>query len=294
MKEKQRMRNFMGCADEKIIKQKTPFPEDKDKNAERSVFHSALRVIMTAAGAVFLVWFILPAVIYGIVIPYNIFGMLMCLSVLFFFNYRAVFVKIRNAFYSKKLTGILWKIGRVCIYAFIIYAFLVSAVMGVCASIPPKENSSEIMLGAQVKGENPSLILYGRIKAGEEYLKNNPGSICVATGGLGDKATITEAQCMYNVMTADGIDPDRIFLEETAVNTKENIQLSYEIIRQQGASENIAVVSDGFHQARARLIARKLGISRGLGAVSADTNLILLPTYWVREWFALPFELLFR
>ena len=59
-------------------------------------------------------------------------------------------------------------------------------------------------------------------------------------------------------------------------------------------NENIAIVSDRFHQTRARLIARKSGITSHIGCVNAETNWIYLPTFWVREWFGLPYDLFFR
>lgn len=284
----------MNFTNEKNLKHKEMSPQKTAALVGRNVLYKIFRSFMCIAASVFLVWFILPIIVYGIVIPYNILGIIVCLLILFFYNSRTLFIFIRSAFYSKKATKVIWKTGKFLIYAFAIYAVIISIVMGVCASIPPAENSSAIMLGAQVKGENPSIILYDRIVAGEEYLNKNPESICVATGGLGDTAVITEAQCMYNVLTEHGIDPDRIFLEENAANTNENIKFSYDIIKSQGASENIAIVTDGFHQARARLIAVKQGVKGQIGAVSSQTNWILLPTYWVREWFGLPFELLLR
>lgn len=57
---------------------------------------------------------------------------------------------------------------------------------------------------------------------------------------------------------------------------------------------NIAIVTDGFHQLRVRIIARQLGIKENVGAVNSDTSLLYLPTFTVREWFALPYQVLFR
>ena len=162
------------------------------------------------------------------------------------------------------------------------------------SSVPPKENATEILLGAQVKGTRPTLTLYDRIMAGKKFMEQNSSVKCVASGGLGETATITEAQCMYNVLTQNGIHADRIYLENQATNTKENICFSYEIIQQNHLNENIAIVSDRFHQTRARLIARKSGITSHIGCVNAETNWIYLPTFWVREWFGLPYDLFFR
>ena len=52
------------------------------------------------------------------------------------------------------------------------------------------------------------------------------------------------------------------------------------------------LVSDGFHQYRAGLIAQKQGIEAG--AVSAQTPWYTLATYWMREIFALAQEILFH
>lgn len=259
-----------------------------------TIAYNIFRAFMVITACVFLVWFILPYIVYHILNAFNLMGIIACLFVITFYGARPLFKKLREKLYKKKITRILWKTVRFFIYAFASYAFIVSIIMTVCANIPPVQNASEIMLGAQVKGTQPTLSLYDRITAGRKFLEENPESICVATGGLGDTAEITEAQCMYNVLTSEGIDGNRIHLENNAINTKENIKFSYEIIKENSENENLAIVSDGFHQARARLIARKLGITSHIGAVSADTNWIYMPTFWVREWFALPYDLFFR
>lgn len=269
--------------------------QNNEKNIKvKTVCYGIFRVFMVALASLFLVWFLLPFFVYNILNAFNLMGIIACAYVIAFYGARPLFRKLKDKFYKKKLSRILWKIGRFFIYAFAIYGFVISIVMAVFASMPPAENSSVIVLGAQVKGTNPTLSLYDRIMAGDQYLRENPESICVGSGGLGDTADITEAQCIYNVLTENGIDEDRIYLENNAKNTQENIKFSYEIIKENGENENIAIVSDGFHQARARLIARKLGIETQIGAVSAETNWIYLPTFWVREWFALPYDAFLR
>lgn len=272
----------------------SPSSEIKNSKHKTSAIFTVFRTAMVIIGSIFLIWFILPFIIYGIINPYNLFGIIMSLFVIVYFGAKPLFKKLRNKFYQNTFTKTLWKTGRFLIYAFAVYAFITSILMAVFASIPPSTNASAIILGAQVKGTSPSLILYDRIAAGTKFLEDNPEAICVATGGLGDTASITEAQCMYNVLTQNGIDKNRIFLEEKATNTQENILYSYNIIKEQNKNTDIAIVSDGFHQARALLIARKLGIEGSIGAVSAETNWILLPTFWVREWFGLPYDAFFR
>lgn len=256
--------------------------------------YNIFRLMVIAMATVFLLWFIAPILVFGILIIYNLLGICICSGIIIFYSARKWFVKLKDKMYEKTPTKILWNTVKAGIYTFGIYGVVISIIMAVCACMPPAENATAILLGAQVRGEQPSLILYDRITACRKYLEKKPNAVCVTTGGLGDTATITEAQCMYNVLTAEGIKGDRIYLEENATNTKENISFSYEIVKENNANENIAIVSDGFHQARARLIAYKLGLKCNIGAVSANTNIVLLPTYWVREWFGLPYDAFLR
>ena len=89
-------------------------------------------------------------------------------------------------------------------------------------------------------------------------------------------------------MVSDGIDPGRLIKEDKASDASENFRYSKEIIEQNHMSTDLAVVTDGFHQFRAKLIAQKQGFNGSIGAVSADTDLRFVPTYIAREWFAIP------
>lgn len=264
------------------------------KKAKRDIIKYTFRVIMIILSSVFLIWFMLPIFVYRILNVFNGMGIAASLYILIFYIASGKFRKLKENFYEKALLRFIWRLGKFFIYSLGIYGFVISVVMLIFAGIAPEQNASTIILGAQVKGTQPTLSLYDRIEAGRGYLEQNPEAICVATGGLGDTAQITEAQCIYNVLTAEGITANRIYLDNKAKNTKENISNSYEIIRKNGNEASIAIVSDRFHQARARLIARKLGISGSIGAVNAKTNWIYLPTFWVREWFGLPYDAFFR
>ena len=69
-----------------------------------------------------------------------------------------------------------------------------------------------VVLGARVNGTVPSGSLRNRIQVGAEYLRDNPGTIAVLSGGQGSGEEISEAQCMYENMLAAGIDPARLIL----------------------------------------------------------------------------------
>ena len=99
---------------------------------------------------------------------------------------------------------------------------------------------------------------------------------------------------MYRVMTEDGVDGSGRSLEGRATDTTENFRYSEEVIRENGLNQDITVVTDGFHQLRARIIYWQQGYQGRIGAMSVPTRLDMVPTYVVREWFAFPAQLFLR
>ncbi len=148
-------------------------------------------------------------------------------------------------------------------------------------SEPPENVDCIIVLGASVRGERPSKALAYRINAAHEYLKNNPDTVAVLSGGQGKGEDISEAECMYRELTSLGIDGSRLFLEDKSTNTSENIKNSLELIGEECGS--IAVVTNNFHVFRAKCL---LGASyKGeIYAISASFNNPLVLHYAVREF----------
>lgn len=118
-----------------------------------------------------------------------------------------------------------------------------------------------IVLGCKVNGENPSKYLYDRCAAAAVYLKDNPDSVAVLSGGQGPGESISEAQCMENVLTEMGIEKDRLIQEDKSTNTYENISFSNDIIENQHLSKDVVVVSNEFHEYRAKLICDDIGLN---------------------------------
>ena len=125
-------------------------------------------------------------------------------------------------------------------------------------------------------------------------MDNNSKSVAVLTGGQGDDEIMSEAQCMYENLVAAGISPERLYKEDQATNTEQNIKYSLKIIQDNGLESDIAVVTDSYHQLRARIIAAKTDDSVKVSAVNTKNNYIGIsayPVYFVREWIAIPVEL---
>ena len=190
------------------------------------------------------------------------------------------------------------RIGKACKAILLALFFLGLTVFAVteCAIVyqgeaapPDIAPDAVIVLGAGVNGTTPSLALRTRIDAAEDYLAEHPGVPVVLSGGQGAGEEISEARAMYDALTADGVDPARLLLEETSASTAENFRYSKALLRKNGVDPETAVtavVTNDFHMFRARLIARR----EGMDVIGVPAELPwrwLSANYYVREFFAL-------
>ncbi len=154
-----------------------------------------------------------------------------------------------------------------------------------------------IVLGAQVREDGPSAVLKYRLDAAVDYLKENESTLCIVTGGKGESEPLcivtggkgeseplTEGEGMKQYLTAQGIDPARILVEDQARNTVQNIQFSKQLMTSPGAST--ALVTNNFHVTRATALARKQGLTN-VYAIAAPSDPVYLPNNMFREFFGL-------
>ncbi len=141
-----------------------------------------------------------------------------------------------------------------------------------------------IILGARVNGTQPSISLSTRVNAAVEYLRENPETMVIASGGQGDDEQISEAECIIRLLKNAGIEEERILREDKSTSTAENIRFSYALIDDEDAT--VGVVTNGYHMFRAKLIARSNG-TREVSGVSGASSRFLLPHNMTREFIAL-------
>ena len=156
--------------------------------------------------------------------------------------------------------------------------------------MPPRQGLDYIVvLGAKVNGREPSGALRNRIQVAKEYLEANPDTIAVLSGGQGSDEDISEAQCMFERLTAGGIDPARLIMEEQSTDTSENLVFSRRLIPDD--AENIGLVTNNFHIFRALATARGLGWDNVHG-VPVATTLFSMPHYLMREFVGVIYDTL--
>ena len=185
------------------------------------------------------------------------------------------------------LSKTLWRIvvALVCV-GFIYFIALEIPIIKNARTDPDPEREYLVVLGAAVYGDNPSPSLLHRLQGVMDYMISFPDAVAIVSGGKGPGENITEAQCMYNWLTEQGIAPERIIMEDKATSTMENLEFSFEIIRQLGDEPegNVAVLSSPYHLFRAKQMAKKLGIEVA-GAAGRWDRPALTVNYFIREAF---------
>lgn len=177
------------------------------------------------------------------------------------------------------------KVGSIAVFIIAVLLFLIveGCIVSEMLHKPDKGLDYIIVLGAQVKGEviTPSLLY--RIERACEYLKENPDTKVVVSGGQGPGEAISEAEAMRRYLKEQGIADERILLEDRSTSTGENLTFSFLLIEEDAS---IGIVSNNFHIFRAILIGKALGHEKIQG-VPAKSDSILFIHMMVREFFAI-------
>lgn len=155
----------------------------------------------------------------------------------------------------------------------------------------PSNSDYVIVLGARIRGETPSLALQYRLDVAYDYLEQNPTTQAILTGGQGSGESITEAEAMKRYLVQKGISSERLLIEDRATDTVENLTYSFEMMGASIENPEVIIVTSKFHILRSKMIASELGWH--VHGIGARTLLFLIPTYYLREFFAVITELIF-
>lgn len=157
------------------------------------------------------------------------------------------------------------------------------------------EERYAVVLGAGVNGTVPSRALRVRLETALKFARENPDAVLVLSGGQGAGEDISEAQCMFAWLTAQGVDAARLILEDQSTSTEENLTFSRRKLTELGAEqENVTVITGGYHIARARLMAADLGYPSTTARAAYSGYPVLELNYYLREAPAIWWYLLTR
>lgn len=139
-----------------------------------------------------------------------------------------------------------------------------------------------IVLGAQWKSHGPSYVLQKRLDRAAEYLRENPDTYVIVSGGQGGNEPIPEAEGMAGYLAEAGIEEHRILRESASTNTEENLRFSSVFLEKE--QDRVVLVSSNFHMFRSLQIAKKQGY-REIEGLAADSYPAMLPNNLLREFF---------
>lgn len=250
-----------------------------------------IQLFLILTGSFFLVMFLIPIIFVGIINAGNLAGIFFSVTLILIGVYLnsvcKFFNKLCRKTFGKLLTAILCVV--VCI-SFGLGAYA-SYLLISMFSIPPTEDTVAIVLGCKVNPTGPSRMLQARINAAYDFLTENPDTKCIVSGGMGSDEHISEALCIYNELTAMGIDKERLYIEDKSTNTKENLNFSLDIIEENSLPHKVTIITNEFHQYRAGQIGADLGLETY--HVSGKTPFSMFPTYFLREIGGIIFEIIF-
>lgn len=115
-----------------------------------------------------------------------------------------------------------------------------------------------VIFGCQVRKDGPSILLRDRLDTALAYLEEHPETRVVVTGGKGDDEHMSEAQAMYDYLTAHGVSDVKILMEDKSRNTHQNVQNTLALLDSGPFWDSIVtpdqcsyvLVSNDFHLAR--------------------------------------------
>ena len=186
------------------------------------------------------------------------------------------------------LSPLLWRILAVLVCVGVVYFIAVEIpIVKNARTDPEPQRDYLVVLGAAVYGDEPSLTLVRRLEGALDYLNRYPESVAIVSGGMGPGETVTEAQAMYDWLTDHGIAPERVLKEERATSTRENLEYSFQIIRDRGdePAGKVAIVSSAYHLYRAKLMAARLGVPDAAGVAAPWGYFFVMLNYFIREAF---------
>ncbi len=248
----------------------------------------SVRLFLFLTGAAGFAGLVLPLIKRRILNIGNAAGLTACTLLMFYALFMPYCNRQLAKWWQHRTGRIVLGLAGIGILTGIVLVIVISVCMIRAAHTKPVRNATAVVLGCRVYGERPSLILTERMDAAVSYLNEYPDAVCVASGGQGQDEDISEAECIYRYLVENGINPQRIYLEDQSTSTRENLVFSYKLIQEKGLPGEIAIVTNEFHEYRAGVIADRLGLS--FGAVPAKTAGWLFPTYYARELFGVLYE----
>ena len=249
---------------------------------------------------------ILLIILGSICITYDI--ILNCLNPGTFFDILTSFTHIWSALgayliflgiYRIKTGHSFWSIWKRWIKLTIVSLFSICGVIAIINLIfiltpetvsmnEPAENVILLGGGIDKDGKLPSSVI-SRVEKTAEYLNKHPEAVCVVSGGTLKWLPFAEAPELKKQLIARGVASDHILVEDQALDTIQNFQLSAKMLSDyKGVSTKeilnmpTVVVTSRFHLRRSERLAHRMGF-KNIKGIPAACPAIYIPHSYIRE-----------
>ena len=211
------------------------------------------------------------------------FTALVCLGIIciiLFYSFMPLVGRVFPRF--ARVSTIVFTLAVLCGLA--LFSFTEYHIIQASAGTPEETAPYLVVLGAKVREDGPSVSLWDRIYAAADYLNDHEEVIAIVSGGKGTDEPITEAEAMCQELVKLGIDESRIWMEDKATSTDENMRFSLDLIEEKTGTrpEKLAILSSEYHLYRSSLMAKKLGIEF-VGVPAKTSRLSQLINHGMRE-----------
>ena len=186
------------------------------------------------------------------------------------------------------------KAGRVVLALSLIFLTVVMVGAIVLWEAPdriPEETDYALLLGYGTQDGQPRPELTRRLELALRWMQSTEEIPLVDSDGDVLNSGITEARLMYKWLAEHGADMSRVYLEERAKDTKENVRYARLLIKEMEREyDTVLILTSEYHQTRARFLANRLG--QKAGGISCMTPVKEHLIAAVREVYSFSNELL--
>lgn len=271
-------------------------PPDRKPNKAAGIIFAVLRIAAALLCAYLLYTFVFTMRLNQIN-PGNVIGCIYCAAVILLVVLYPLIKRKKKLRITAKVLGI--GMAAFAVYCAVISCFIASEMKhgedtAIAASVSNGGTpQTVIVLGCRTINGNPSQMLKLRLDKAIEYMRGNTNTVCIVSGGQGGDETEPEAVTMHRYLAANGIPEDKIMTEPLSTNTEENIRNSAVIIRERELPQNVVIVSECYHIYRGVRHAKKAGFDASGIYPDPSSVIITMPSYWLREIFAITRDYIF-
>lgn len=265
--------------------------------------------VFTAAAVLCLVY-------YGVIVLYAGFGTSFAMLWLLFggfFGMTAIGIHLYQKYPERVPLWIPVSFVTLCASGLMILLITQILIFGRVPAVAEPALDYVIVLGSKVHPDGTvSKTLKLRLDKAIEYAGQNPETLFILSGAKGENEPCTEAAAMKQYFLEQGVEEDRILLEEQSFSTVENLAYSKLVIERQEAllkqqqellrapkspefskepepvarPIRVGILTSNFHLCRANFIAKKQKYENTYG-IASESDKVLLVHFALRDGIAL-------